>query len=178
MVVLEKSICDLPGYEAYKNYAIRSNGEVVNKITGRVLSQPICRSTGYRMVCLWGNNSRRTCCVHRLLALAFIDNPTFERDVNHKDGNKTNNRLDNLEWVSHRENIVHAIRNGLFRPTFVKSGYCGKRIVCCEDGNQFNSVKSAAEFYGVVAANISGVLKGKRKTAGGRRFEYAKTNRC
>lgn len=173
MIVLERKICDLPGYEAYRNYAVRSNGEIVNTDTGLVLAQRICKSTGYKMVNLWSNNKRRSCCVHRLLALAFIDNPTLERDVNHKDGNKTNNRLDNLEWVSHRENTLHAINIGLFSPSFTKRTYNRKRIVCCNDNKQFDSVRSAAEFYGVTAANISAVLKGKRQTAGGRRFEYA-----
>lgn len=54
--------------------------------------------------------------LHRAIGLAFIPNPNNEATINHKDGNKLNNDIDNLEWVSYRENSLHAIRTGLRKP--------------------------------------------------------------
>ena len=170
MKVLEKSISELQGYEDFTNYVIYSNGAVINKTTNRRIAQTQCKSTGYFMVSLWNNNKRRSCTLHRLLALAFLDNPRNSTEVNHKDGNKANNDLSNLEWVSHRENLQHAVNTGLHSPKFTKRADVRKKIVCCNDGKVFESVKSASEHYHIT--NISSVLTGKRKTAGGLRFEY------
>ena len=76
---------------------------------GRILSQGI-QNGGYPVVSISVNAKRKICTVHRLVASAFIDNPNNYRDVNHKDGNKQNNNIENLEWVSHSENIKHSYR--------------------------------------------------------------------
>lgn len=170
MKILEKNICELTGYEKYTNYIIRNNGDIFNKKKGNKIAQTKCKTTGYYMVSLWSNNERRVCTVHRLLAIAFIENPNDYKEVNHKDGDKTNNSLYNLEWITHKENIKHAVNNGLHHPKFTKHADVRKRIICCDDGNVFESVKCAAEYYRT--RNISSVLTGKRKTAGGYRFKY------
>lgn len=68
---------------------------------------------GYERVTLYDNNKPHVRYVHRLVGIQFIDNPESKETINHKDCNKVNNKLTNLEWSTHRENINHAIDNGL-----------------------------------------------------------------
>lgn len=68
---------------------------------------------GYVATCLYMNGDSRIAYIHKLVALAFIPNPNGKTQVNHKDGNKKNNRLENLEWVTPRENTIHALETGL-----------------------------------------------------------------
>lgn len=69
---------------------------------------------GYKQVTLYDDNGKpKTMRVHKLVALAFIENEDNLPQINHKDGNKQNNCVDNLEWISNYDNIQHAIKNGL-----------------------------------------------------------------
>jgi len=74
--------------------------------------QCICNSTGYPKVSLWYKNKGKTWCVHRLVAMAWVEGD-HSLSVNHKDGIKTNNSADNLEWISLSENTKHQHRTGL-----------------------------------------------------------------
>ena len=73
------------------------------------LLKPKRQRNGYLKVRIGSKEMR----VHRLVALAFIPNPMNKPDVNHIDGNKENNRVENLEWVTKSENMKHAYENGL-----------------------------------------------------------------
>lgn len=101
---------DIKGYE--DNYQINEKGEVRHKVKGNILKQGIGK-VGYPVVSLWKNNKGKTHSVHRLLAEHFIPNPENKREVNHKDGVKHNNNLNNLEWVTPSENLKHAHDNKL-----------------------------------------------------------------
>jgi 5-methylcytosine-specific restriction endonuclease McrA len=68
---------------------------------------------GYYQVILSNNGKSKTITIHQLVARAFIDNPENKKEVNHKDGNKLNNNINNLEWATNIENKRHAIKNGL-----------------------------------------------------------------
>ena len=69
---------------------------------------------GYKQVTLYDDNGKpKTMRVHKLVALAFIENKDNLPQINHKDGNKQNNCVDNLEWCTHQENVLHAFHNGL-----------------------------------------------------------------
>ena len=91
-----------------KDYQITKEGQVINKHTGHILSgQP--NGKGYLRVSIGG----KLMFIHRLVAEKFLENPNHYEQVNHKDGNKLNNNVDNLEWVTNQQNRNHAVQNGL-----------------------------------------------------------------
>lgn len=116
---------DIPGYEGL--YAVTEDGKVWSypkrwvcgkttsfKHDGRYLA--IHEHTGgYLQVGLSKSKKTRNRFVHRLVALTYLDNPECKKEVNHKDGNKKNNRYTNLEWSTRRENASHAQALGLYK---------------------------------------------------------------
>lgn len=103
--------------------------------------------------------------VHVCVALAFIPNPNNYPEVNHIDGDKSNNRADNLEWCTHNQNMTHAGKTGLCR------GYNHKRVLQIKDGiviNEFSSVSNASKITGVHPSAIGNVANHRISTAGGR----------
>lgn len=110
--MMKTSLSDFPDYIIY------SNGEVFSKLTNKFLSFGKDKR-GYCLVNLKHNipnrkNKYLVQKVHRLVAKAFIPNPDNLPEVNHKDGNKLNNDVSNLEWVTTKQNIEHAIKNNLY----------------------------------------------------------------
>jgi hypothetical protein len=107
--------------------------------------------------------------IHRLVAIMFIPNLENKPFVNHIDGNKTNNRLDNLNWVTCSENNIHNHNMG-----FVKC-YTKKIIqydLEMNEVNKYNSIKEASNILNIGNTNILGALKNRQKTAGGFIFKY------
>lgn len=96
----------------YENYAACTDGQIINLRTGNFV-KPMLSPQGYMHVSLSQNGRKKRFPVHRLVAFAFLDNPEEKPNVNHIDGDKTNNRLSNLEWATQSENCLHAIRTGL-----------------------------------------------------------------
>lgn len=94
-----------------RNYLISKNGEVFSKHTEKEISHNL-REDGYVTVNLWQNNEGKNHYLHRLL-LEHFSSEEPQETVNHKDGNKSNNVLSNLEWMSYSENNAHAIKTGL-----------------------------------------------------------------
>lgn len=93
-------------------YQVSNNGFVKNLNTNTILNGSH-DARGYVVVSIWLDDKMYTKKVHRLVAEAFIPNPDNKPTVNHKDGNKENNNIANLEWATHKENIDHAIQTGL-----------------------------------------------------------------
>lgn len=101
-------------WKTYKNtrYRISDSGEVFSTISNKVL-KPIDDTHGYMVVTLYIDGSSEKYKVHRLVAEVFIDNPLGLLTVNHKDGNKLNNKVENLEWMSQAANTKHAWESDL-----------------------------------------------------------------
>lgn len=98
----------------YENYVIYDNGDVVNEQANRFLRGRI-KLNGYKVYTLSKNNIKQDFYAHRLVAEYFIPNPDNLPVVNHKDGNKLNNDVSNLEWVSYSQNTEHAHQNNLIK---------------------------------------------------------------
>lgn len=93
-------------------YLIDKSGNILSKRLKRHLKT--CKASGYDRLWIEGDDGRRAqYLVHRLVAMTYLENPENKEQVNHKDGNKSNNHVDNLEWVSRKENMKHAFETGL-----------------------------------------------------------------
>ena len=90
------------------DYEITRNGEVINLHNGKKV-KPQLNGKGYLRISIGG----KLVFVHRLVAEIYVPNPENKPQINHKDGNRLNNRADNLEWVTNQENRNHAVKNGL-----------------------------------------------------------------
>lgn len=162
---------DIAGYELY--YQISNIGQVKRKDTGKILKNNI--RNGYEYVTLCVNGQRKKFYVHRLVAIAFIPNPNSYEQVNHKDGNKSNNKVDNLEWCTQKENLMHAFRTGLNTPTIENLiRFDRKPVIRIEDGKWFSGVTEAANQMGVCEAAMSKCLnKGLSATCCGYHWKFA-----
>lgn len=164
MIIIEewKSIENYEGF-----YEVSNLGNIKNSKTGRVL-KPTDRGNGYYCCTLCKNGTRKNIDIHRLVAKAFIDNPENKPEVNHIDGNKQNNCVENLEWATRSENEIHAMDNDLckynkpIKATNVKTG----------ESIEFRSMHQATEHFGMYKRCVEAVLLGRRKTHHGYTFEY------
>lgn len=153
--------------EGYENYSVDEKGNVYNTNTNKKLKW---RKTlkGYCYVSLYKNNKQKNMFIHRLVALAFIPNPDELPQVNHKDENKENNCIDNLEWCTADYNTNYGTRTE-------RSGVRVKQFDL--QGNfikEWNTIKEAATALGTDPSNISAVIGNTskiRKSAGGYKWE-------
>lgn len=138
--------------EGFPDYRIYKDGRVYSEKTNRFLKQHIIRS--YYYVSLTKNHVTKTCRVHRLVAKAFIPNPENLPEVNHKDENKLNNHVDNLEWCTNYYNQnygTHQLRVAISN---------GKPVLKIKDGvvlDEYYSASEAARQNGLDQGNITRV---------------------
>lgn len=163
---MEKEIWkDIPGYEGYYQAStlgrIRSlDRDVFNRGAKRHLKRKIRvaspDSDGYLGLLLSKGGVNKSFRVNRLIALTFIPNPESKTEVNHKDLNKRNNRVENLEWCSRKENERHSRANS------VKNVIANKRckpVSCKETGQAFRSISAASRALNIPISSIDRSLK-------------------
>ena len=145
------------------------------------------KAGGYLQLRVKIDGKLKTVVVHRLVAEAFIPNPENKPEVNHKDGNKKNNHIDNLEWATRSENIQHAVTAGLRDRVAIAASKRGKVWIKelhqmqkqpviatnIKTGEQidFESQQEAAQELRLQKAHISAVIHGNRKQTGGYTFK-------
>lgn len=142
--------------ENFSNYLVSNLGNIKNKKTKHVLKGGIDKHN-YKYYTLKNDNGElKQLSCHRIVAQAFIPNPENKLQVNHKDKNKKNNHVDNLEWMTRSENIKHAIKNGK-----KKGNTINKKVKIIEENNTaiFDSITDAAKHYEVPKESLSAAMK-------------------
>jgi hypothetical protein len=158
-----EGLYEISSFGRVKSLIKRGSYRELIKRTGRDIS------TGYHTVQLTKGNKPRDYRIHRLVALAHLENPNNYPVVNHLDGNKSNNRLDNLEWTTYSKNTLHSYSLGLQRINRGDNNYITK----IKDGDvcvirslisQGKTNKEIAILFGVNPSQISTIKTGKRRS--------------
>lgn len=174
---------DIKGFEGL--YGITEDGQVLNYKTQKFMKQRQDKD-GYYRLSLTKEGKQYTRFIHRLLAETFIPNPKNLPLLNHKDENKQNNSLDNLEWCSEWYNLTYsrnrklALEKGADFMGFEKTktnqkkpgSGISKPVRCIELNIIYDSGAAAARELGLDASHISKVCRGKANTTGGYHFEF------
>lgn len=166
---------DIKYYEG--KYQVSNLGRVKslgnNKSKKEKILKPGKNKFGYLYVILSKEGIHKNFQLHRLVAQAFIENPNNYPIINHKDENKLNNKVDNLEWCTQKYNINYGTRTQRFSES--SKGISrnkgsrhprARKVKCITTGKKFNCIKEAAEYYEIQVQDISSCCRSKLKSAG------------
>lgn len=175
---LENEIWDDCGF----GYFISNLGRVKSKKKGKwgnnpeVIKKQRLDIGGYLVITLNINRLRKHTKVHRLMAKAFIPNPDNKRTVNHINGIRNDNRLENLEWATHSEQNIHSFRvlkrKHHCTGKFGSNSHLAKPIFCITNNKRYGSIEDAANELKVFGSNINKVCKGIYNHTGGYVFRF------
>ena len=161
----------------YEEYSVTSDGRVFSR-NGRELKQRD-NGHGYLQVQICGKAGKRKAYVHRLVAAAFLANEGGKRCANHKDGNKKNNNMMNLEWCTNKENTAHAAKTLHVMHQYEEANkkrekpVIGSLVISPTTEWRFKSIRAASEATGIAKSGIVSTLKGRQLTSGGMYWRYA-----
>lgn len=178
---------DIPGYESI--YQVSNFGNVKSLQSGNHHSKikiltPICADGRYLRVTLYKQKKPKYFPVHRLVAMAFIPNPENKPQVNHINGNKKDNRVENLEWCTSSENNLHAYKSGINKGSKPWLGKTGFQNATSIPVNQidlstgsvlatFGSMEEAGRLTGCSPSKIGKCCKGVFSQTHGYGWKYA-----
>lgn len=167
--------------DGFPNYEVSNLGNV-RSIKRNKIKEPGSDHNGYLKVDLYKNSKRSTKKIHRLVADAFLPKDPQRSDINHKDGNKHNNVVTNLERCTKSENMKHAYKNGLAhhtnsRPMLGKhnpnAGRPKRKVMIVETKQIFNSESECERFLGCQKkGHVNDCLRGRQRTYKGYHFIY------
>lgn len=163
---------DIEGYEGL--YQVSNIGRVKSLNYNHTNQEKILKygidTSGYRVITLWKNRKGKTKTVHRLVANTFIPNPNNYPIINHKDENKQNNSVDNLEWCTYKYNLgynKHGYNEENLKRRMINNQMKNsKKVKCITTGEIFESITEASRKYNIDKSSISKVCKGKMKYRG------------
>lgn len=154
---------NLPGHD---NYLVSSHGRIKRIDDGKIHTGSI-NNKGYVRFDLCENGKRFVIAGHRAVAQAFLPQVNGKTLINHKDGNKCNNHVDNLEWCTQRENSIHAYHVLNVKPSKMIS------VMCVETGDIYESMLEAERKTGISNVLIHNCISGKRKSTHGLHWKRA-----
>ena len=156
----------IPNYS--DNYTVTKDGKVYSKHKKGYLNLETTRD-GYKRICVKHKNLKSKILIHRLVAILYIQNDNEEKiQVNHKDGNKANNSVENLEWCTPSENGFHRIK--LYSKLSKSVEQLDKESLSVI--NTFSSIADAARFHNMHHTSIANCVRGLRKTSAGFKWKY------
>lgn len=154
----------------FTSYEISNTGKVRDKTTGCLLKHRI-NSHGYCIIGIRkGINSRKQkmLTIHREVAKAFIDNPFSFPQVNHIDGNKTNNNVENLEWCTQSYNMKHAYRTGLEKPNYERLKHLNDKpiivVFCKGEKKTYSNIKCAETELKICRKTLYNIMRNNFKS--------------
>lgn len=163
---------DISGFEEL--YQVSNYGRVKSlpRKTGNQYCNGVIKKAynefGYNRIQLVRKDRKKWFFIHRLVAEAFIPNPNNLPQINHIDGNKTNNNVDNLEWCTQKQNTIHAYKNGLKKTRCIMQYDLSNNFI-----RNWDSIIDASRTLSIDRSSIQICCAGKYKTAGGYIWRYA-----
>lgn len=141
----------------FNDYEVSTTGLIRNRHTQKVLTPSKLRN-GYMNIKLYKDFKQRNLLLHRVIAIAFIPNPNNLKTVNHKDSNRANNVLENLEWLTQSNNVIHGYINGLHCTKGVKNGNSKltvKKVLAIREDKR--SYPEIAIDYGIAPTTVGNI---------------------